>query len=79
MYLQKCGKYCVSMVRYYFKDDQLIKASFATAEGFSGMGLGDYYFSEEKLLLKTGDNDKLPSPETILQRAKKYLKETIKQ
>jgi hypothetical protein len=62
------------MVRYYFKDSQLIKASFATAEAFKSLGQGDYYYSKEKLLLNSTIDDTLPSPETVLHRAKNYLK-----
>jgi len=40
--------------------------------------LGDYYYSQDKILLNTVVDKELPNPETILNRGKNYLKESNK-
>lgn len=73
-YIEKCGLYCSSLRRFYFKNNQLIKISFTSMESFSLKNLGAYYYSKEKAFLITTSNRKLPKPEIALEQAKKYLK-----
>jgi len=72
-YIEKCGLYCSSLRRFYFKNNQLIKISFSSLEAFSMRSEGAYYYSKEKVFLMTTSNRRLPKPETALEQAKKYL------
>ena len=72
-YIEKCGLYCSSLRRFYFKDSQLIKISFSSMEAFSVKSQGGYYYSKEKVFLMTTSNRRLPKPEAALEQAKKYL------
>ena len=74
-YIEKCGLYCSSLRRFYFKNNQLIKVSFTSIESFSLKNQGAYYYSKEKAFLMTTSNRRLPKPEIALEQAKKYLKE----
>ncbi len=72
--IEKCGLYCSSLRKFYFKDNQLIKVSFSSMESFSLKSQGAYYYSREKPFLMTTSNRRLPKPEAALEQAKKYLK-----
>ena len=72
-HIEKCGLYCSSLRRFYFKNKQLIKVSFSSLEDFSVRSQGAYYYSKEKAFLMTTSNRRLPKPETALEQAKKYL------
>jgi hypothetical protein len=74
-HVQKLGLYGLSIKKYYFKNDQLIKVSFASIDGFSSKALGSYYYSKEKAFLMTTSNRSLPRPDAALEQAKYYLKE----
>ena len=73
-YIEKCGLYCSSLRRFYFKNNQLIKVSFTSMESFSLKNQGAYYYSREKAFLITTSNRRLPKPEIALEQAKRYLK-----
>jgi hypothetical protein len=72
--VDKLRLYGLSIKKYYFKNDQLIKVSFASIDGFSSRDLGSYYYSKEKAFLLTTSNRRLPKPDAALQEAKFYLK-----
>ena len=72
-YIEKCGLYCSSLRRFYFKNKQLIKVSFTSMESFNVRSQGAYYYSKEKAFLITTSNRRLPKPEVALEQAKKYL------
>ena len=72
-YIEKCGLYCSSLRRFYFKNNQLIKVSFTSMESFNVRSQGAYYYSKEKAFLITTSNRRLPKPEITLEQAKKYL------
>ena len=73
-YIEKCGLYCSSLRRFYFKNSQLIKVSFTSMESFSLKNQGAYYYSKEKAFFMTTSNRRLPKPEAALEQAKTYLK-----
>ena len=73
-YIEKCGLYCSSLRRFYFKNNQLIKVSFTWMESFSLKNQGAYYYSQEKVFFITTSNRRLPKPEIILEQGKKYLR-----
>jgi hypothetical protein len=76
--VDKLRLYGLSMKKYYFKSDQLIKASFSGIDGFRARSLGSYYYSKEKAFLITTSNRRLPRPDAALEEAKNYLKEDKK-
>lgn len=71
--VEKKGLYSLSIKRYYFKADQLIKVSFGSIDGFTSKYLGSYYYSQEKAFLITTSNRSLPRPDSALKQAKHYL------
>jgi hypothetical protein len=73
--VDKLRLYGLSIKKYYFKNDQLIKVSFSGIDGFSSRSLGSYYYSREKAFLITTSNRRLPRPDAALEEAKNYLKE----
>jgi hypothetical protein len=73
--VDKMRLYGLSIKKYYFKNDQLIKVSFSGIDGFSSRSLGSYYYSKEKAFLITTSNRRLPRPDAALEEAKNYLKE----
>ena len=72
--VDKLRLYGLSIKKYYFKNDQLIKVSFASIDGFSSRDLGSYYYSKEKAFLITTSNRRVPRPDAALQEAKFYQK-----
>ena len=72
-YIEKCGLYCSSLRRFYFKNNQLIKVLFTSMESFSLKNQGAYYYSKEKAFLITTSNRRLPKPEIVLEQGKKYF------
>jgi hypothetical protein len=73
--VDKLRLYGLSIKKYYFKNDQLIKVSFASIDGFSSRDLGSYYYSKEKAFLINTSNRRLPRPDAALEEAKNYIKE----
>lgn len=72
--VDKLRLYGLSIKKYYFKNDQLIKVSFASIDGFSSRDLGGYYYSKEKAFLINTSNRRLPRPDAALEEAKDFLK-----
>lgn len=75
-YIQKDRLQNLSIKKFYFDQDQLIKISFSRISGFSTRMLGSYYYSKEKVFLLTTSNRSLPKPDAALEQAKYYLKQS---